>query len=667
MGFLAPWFLAGIAAVGLPVWLHLLRRHRTTPQPFSSLMFFEPRTQSSIKHRRLRYLLLFALRTALVVLLALAFANPFRRTTAADSSKRKLVIAAIDQSFSMRQGDRLERAKRDAAQLLSTLRPDDRGQVLAFDSQVHAMSEPTDDRAVLQAAAAAVEPTDARGSYAELARALRALAQGARMPIEVHLYSDMQKSSLPPSFTDLRLPESVRLIAHPVMTQRVANFTIENVNVPYRVYSGRKIRLQATIAGYGTEAATRRVALMLNGREVELKSAEVPAGGRAAVEFLSLEAPYGLSRGEVRIEPADAFPADDRFLFSVDRQDPRRALFVYQARSPRALLYFRTALDSSLEPAFAIDPVTPEQTAGIDPGKYAFVVLSDVGSLPQSFENSLQRYVRGGGSLLLALGRDSAARSRVPVFDEGIVDARYFGREQERFQTAAWLDSAHPAIGSDNRWGDVKFYQAVRVEPGKSRIAARLSDNTPLLLEKRLGEGRVLVFASTFDNVSNDFPLHASFVPFIDQIAHYLGRLESRAANQTVGSYLELREAQRTGTAVEVLDPKGRRALSLEEAARAENLVLASAGYYDVRRANGQHDLVAVNTDRHESDLELIPAETLALWQNTVRSSTAPDGGEAPQPKPVSFWWYVMLAVLVTAIAETLVGNRHMHVDKEAA
>ena len=60
MGFLAPWFLAGLAALGLPIYVHLLRQHKTEPLPFSSLMFFEQRTQSSIKHRRLRYLLLMA-------------------------------------------------------------------------------------------------------------------------------------------------------------------------------------------------------------------------------------------------------------------------------------------------------------------------------------------------------------------------------------------------------------------------------------------------------------------------------------------------------------------------------------------------------------------------------------------------------------------------------
>src|SRR6266849_3303601 len=57
MGFLAPWFLAGLAAVGLPVYIHLLRRQTTTPRPVSSLMFFERGIQSSIRHRRLRYLL----------------------------------------------------------------------------------------------------------------------------------------------------------------------------------------------------------------------------------------------------------------------------------------------------------------------------------------------------------------------------------------------------------------------------------------------------------------------------------------------------------------------------------------------------------------------------------------------------------------------------------
>src|SRR3954470_22678033 len=126
MGFLTPWFLAGGLALGLPVWLHLLRKHKTTPLPFSSLMFFEKRTQSSIKHRRLKYLLLFALRCALLILLALAFANPFLTTRgAAAAGGKKLVAIAIDNSYSMRQGGRLERAKQQALQTISSMGGED--------------------------------------------------------------------------------------------------------------------------------------------------------------------------------------------------------------------------------------------------------------------------------------------------------------------------------------------------------------------------------------------------------------------------------------------------------------------------------------------------------------------------------------------------------------
>src|SRR5437588_2684505 len=112
MGFLTPWFLAGTLAVGLPIWLHLLKKHKTTPIPFSSLMFFERRTQSSIKHRRLKYLLLFSLRCLFVLLLALAFARPYIHSAAiAKASGGRTFVFAIDNSFSMRQGDRFANAK----------------------------------------------------------------------------------------------------------------------------------------------------------------------------------------------------------------------------------------------------------------------------------------------------------------------------------------------------------------------------------------------------------------------------------------------------------------------------------------------------------------------------------------------------------------------------
>ena len=133
MGFLTPWFLAGAVAVGLPIWLHLLKKHKTTPLPFSSLMFFERRTQSSIKHRRLRYLVLFALRTLLILLLVLAFAHPYIQQRILPTQRSgEVTVLAIDNSLSMRAGGLLDQAKRDAKSVIGSLRPGQRAQVLAL-------------------------------------------------------------------------------------------------------------------------------------------------------------------------------------------------------------------------------------------------------------------------------------------------------------------------------------------------------------------------------------------------------------------------------------------------------------------------------------------------------------------------------------------------------
>ena len=71
--------------------------------------------------------------------------------------------------------------------------------------------------------------------------------------------------------------------------------------------------------GVGTEATKRTAALVLDGKTLESKTVDVPANGRATVEFLSLESPYGFHKAEIRIQPDDSLREDDRFPFAVER------------------------------------------------------------------------------------------------------------------------------------------------------------------------------------------------------------------------------------------------------------------------------------------------------------------------------------------------------------
>ncbi|MBC8165053.1 MAG: BatA domain-containing protein, partial [Bryobacteraceae bacterium] len=184
MGFLSPLFLGGLLAAALPIYIHLLKQHRSEPQKFSSLMFLERRTQSSVKHRRLKYLTLFALRLAMILLLALMFANPFIRRSVAASGGRKFVAVAVDNSFSMRTGDRLLRAKQAALDAIDTMGAGDRGQVMTFASTVQMLSQATSDKAELQRAVQGIQHGDGKSAYGEISRTLRSMARPDGLSVE---------------------------------------------------------------------------------------------------------------------------------------------------------------------------------------------------------------------------------------------------------------------------------------------------------------------------------------------------------------------------------------------------------------------------------------------------------------------------------------------------
>jgi hypothetical protein len=669
MGLLAPWFLAGTVLAGLPIYIHLLRKHSTTPQPFSSLMFFERRTQSSIKHRRLRYLLLLSLRLAVLLFLILAFANPFINRSAASMSSDKLLLVVIDNSFSMRAGSRLADARREALGVLESKRPSDHAQVMALGSQLHVLTEPTVDPGSLRAAVASVTPGDSRASFGELASVLRSMVESVRTPIELHLFSDMQRTAMAASFQEMVLPPSVTLVLHPAVKDAVPNWAVEGVNAPGEVWDPKKTRVQAVVAGYHTAAAMRTVSLVVNGKTMATRSVEVPANGRASVEFESLDVPYGFSRCEVKIDSADSLPADDASLFAVQRSDPRRVLFVHEANDTRSPLYFRSALVSAAESAFAVENVNVDQTGNLQPSKYSFVVLSDVLSLPSTFENALESYVKGGGNVLIALGTAGARRPRVPVIGNNILEARNYSRQGQRFLNVGEADGAHPSVEKADHWAGVKFYFAVKVDDANSRVVVRLSDQTPLLLDKNIGEGRVLLLTSGLDNLTNDFPLDPVFVPFIDQTARYLSGTESRASSRMVDSFLQLRSAKEQAISVEVVDPAGKRPLSLKEASSAQTYQLTEAGFYQLRLANGREDLVGVNPDPRESNLDVIPDDVLSLWRGNAHAQpaqgAAPDVPDPVQKKPFPVWWYVMLVVLAAAVAESVFASHYLAIQRE--
>src|SRR5919106_4551440 len=165
MSFIAPLFFAALAALAIPVLIHLIQREKKQIIRFPSLMFVQRVPYKSIQRRRIHNWFLLIVRITALTLIILAFARPFLRGSdnpgAAGTGARELVVL-LDQSYSIGYGDRWERARAAAYDAVNTLGPNDRGSIVLFSSgaEIALRSTATGERERLAASVAEAKPTD---------------------------------------------------------------------------------------------------------------------------------------------------------------------------------------------------------------------------------------------------------------------------------------------------------------------------------------------------------------------------------------------------------------------------------------------------------------------------------------------------------------------------
>jgi hypothetical protein len=186
----------------------------------------------------------------------------------------------------------------------------------------------------------------------------------------------------------------------------------------------------------------------------------------------------------------------------------------------------------------------------------------------------------------------------------------------------------------------------------------------PLLVDRKVGEGHVVIFASAFDNIANNLPTQPVWLPFLEQTTHELGGVGTARGNYKVGSYVDLRTVKERNVPVQITGPGDKRLLTLAESSKAVTFQFPSEGFFDIKRDNGREELAAVNPDRRESDFTLVPADTLELWKNTGIASKQEVGSTASQVNKrddnAELWWWVLALLAMLAVAESVLGNRHM-------
>ena len=686
MAFLAPLFFAGLVALAVPILVHLTHKERREVVVFPSLMFLTKIPYQAVRRQRIRNWLLFAMRCLALILLAFAFARPFltRPATAAPVrgvGARELVIL-LDRSYSMAYGDRWSRATDAARRAITGLGANDRASLVLFDGTATAKGEPTGDKAILNAAVAAAKPGAGVTRYEPAFKLAQRVLADSRLPRrEVLLISDFQRVGWDGRDSPA-LPAGTKVDTVSLAEQKTSNIAVTGVDFRRDYAEDReRVAITARLVNRSAEARPRHtVTLELNGRTVETKQVDLAANAAATVDFAAAPLPSGTTRGVVR-SADDQLPRDNAFYFAISRGQELSVLVIdHREGGASRGLYVERALGIGDQPNFRVTTKRLGSVTAADLAGRSLVLFNDSDLPSGDLGRRLVEYVHNGGGLLVGMGDRSAPRDRpayatelLPTTADAPVD-----RTADRGGTLGYIDRSHPIfeLFSAPRSGDFSTprffrYRSVTPAAGDEQLA-RFDDGHIALLERKVGRGRVLVFASSFDGIWNDLPLHPVFLPVAHQLAKYAAAYANERPWSIVGQVANLpgifRDSTGPGDAATQAEyvavaPSGERT-RLAGAAR-RSVELTEQGFYEMQRVGNRGDprVVAVNVDLAESDLTSVEPQLLtgAMVARANADSTA---GAAEASTPVDaerrqgFWWYLLAAVLLLLVAETMLSNQ---------
>ena len=686
MSLLAPWFLAGLISIGVPIAIHLINRERKSVVPFPSLMFLQKVPYRSVWRQKLRHLLLFALRCLALFLFVAAFARPFFAKPpslgAVGGAKERVIL--LDRSYSMGYGTRWKAALDSAKASVATMGAQDRATIVTFANDASALTEPSADHANMERAITRATLSSEGTRYGPALKLASDILGASNMPKrEVVLISDFQRRGWSGQ-AEIHLPAGVEFTTVDVSAKDAADVAVTSVSTDRATdEAGAPVTVTARLTNTGSAARTVEATLELAGRVVGTAKVTVPAAGSAQARFSPTTVPGGVTKGTVRIPP-DALTANDQFFFTLAPDEAVSVLVVEPTLSrTNQSLYLKRALEIGDHPRFRVDVKHIDSITPRDFASRGLVILDEVPPPGGELGVALRAELTGGTGLLVVPGDVPA--DRVPKEWTGILRVGYGdvvnranagGARLSRLSYASPVFEAFAAPGSgDFASAHVFNHRMLRVV-GDSGVLAWYDDGTPALVERSAGQGRVVIWSSSIDDYWTDLPTQPVFLPFMRQLARHAGRFSDSRPWFTAGEVLDLsRHGELTAglvtktapgsepTVLSLLSPSGKRTRFSDTSHAA---TLAERGFYELRTqatAEGAGRPVAVNVDMAESDMaHMEPRELVAAATATAGAangaSTTDVGMAAERERSQRMWWYLLIGAFLVLAAETILSNR---------
>jgi hypothetical protein len=628
LSFLAPLFLAGAAAAAVPLVLHLFLRQPEVRLRFAAVKLLRGSPVEHTARRRLREYLLLALRVAALLLLSVAFARPFFRDSRA-GGPAGLTVLMLDTSASMSAPGREERARQLAREAIARTPASHLVAVVTFADAAQVAAIPSVDRALAVSAVDGARAGFGATRYGPaLATAAELVGSSGGDDNSVVVVTDLQEIGWDRG-------------DHAVLPERTRVEVVDVGSLPpnlalTEVRPAADGRIVATIRNAGPAGRRVRTTLALDGRSAGDLVAEVGPNEAAEVTFVGARG----TAASVSVEDPDGIQADNvRHVVLNSAARPSVLLVTAQGDLERDAFYAREALTAvgSAGSSFEAEGVAAAQLSTWNSPRldaHSAVVVMSTRGLERRGRELLAEYVRRGGGVLIAAG---------PDFDGEVANETLGGRvsitlpsgvaadPRARQRNLVPADARHPvfrAFAGRGGFGLVKFDRVATISDTECQTLARFTTGEPALVECAIGAGRALVFASDLDNAWNDFPLHATFVPFLHEAVRHLTGRRVRVGDYLVGE-LPAGVPAEPGF-VTLPDPSG------------------SAG----RR-------VAVNVDPRESAPERLNADQFLATVTRLDTPVALQGTLSRQQEDRQrIWRYLLVLAMAALAAESFVSRR---------
>ncbi len=585
MTFLNVALLGGMAAVAIPVIIHLFHRSKFRIVQWGAMHLLESVLRKNTRRLKLEQLILLLVRCSIPVALALLMARPVITGLEPLLGSRKMsTIVLLDNSYSMEAGGASRsgflQAKEAVRQILeSQVQGSDVAVVRMAGGVSVLLDEPTQD---LERLKAEVGRTGAGfGSAAvpdalDLARVLQAKLQNPDR--EIVVLSDFQKVSWSEAEEPARQAMADQLrrgrIEPRLTLFKVGQETTDNVSVdapldlsPLILGVGQRVRVHATVRNHGDAAYPNlRVVFRVDGKDRSVTETALLPRSTSQVLFTHAFDTSGSHVVEVYAD-ADPLQADNGAMASVPVWDRLPVLLVSGDPNPEFLMGETDFAEVALRPygnakAELADLISTRTIEARDLDAKALAeprvaLLANVSQLTDVQLKALEAYVREGGGLLVFPGSKINGPWYNSTFHGGgkgllpLPLASLAGSMNVAGTHASIVAQhfEHPALEmfNDPRNGNlsdaqVRLWYRLRDEtaPGKGEerlvtVLARLDTGDAFLVEKKVGEGRVIQACIPCDAEWSNLPVRPFYLPLMQQMTTYLASKVYPPRNVEVG------------------------------------------------------------------------------------------------------------------------------------